>query len=226
MTHPRIVLISLGNPAPYLNTLHSAGHHALTALRPLLGPSQPAFTSERHASKSVLASIGPQYALLQSPSLMNISGRWVSRAYRDLNSRYTPDSGSRAPTDVASPPPSSPSPPSSPPPPPLSLLLIHDDLEEDLGVVKLRKWTSSHRGHNGVKSVNASLRPADFPGARWARVSVGIGRPAAREKAHVSDYVLREMTPFQKSTLREKAGERVLRCLREWEDGLGRVGMP
>ncbi|KAL2760364.1 hypothetical protein ACRALDRAFT_205669, partial [Sodiomyces alcalophilus JCM 7366] len=189
MSHPRILLISLGNPAPYLNTLHSAGHHALTALRPLLGPSQPPFASERHASKSALASTGPHYALLQSPSVMNISGRWVSRAYRDLQSRWTTPASTHSP-DAASPPATA----QSPPPPPLSLLLVHDDLEEDLGVVKLRKWTSSHRGHNGVKSVNASLRPAEFPGAKWARVSIGIGRPAAREKADVSDYVLREMT--------------------------------
>lgn len=210
MSYPRIVLISLGNPAPYVNTLHSAGHHALTALRPLLAPSQPPFTSERHASKSVLASVGPRYALFQSPSLMNISGRWVSRAYRDLNSRWTMSD------DAASP-----SQPATAPPPPLSLLLVHDDLEEDLGVVKLRKWTSSHRGHNGVKSVNASLRPAEFPGAKWARLSIGIGRPAAREKAQVSDYVLREMAPFQMRALREEAGPGVLRCLQEWEAKLG-----
>lgn len=202
MTSPRTLLISLGNPAPYLNTLHSAGHHALTALQPLL-LSQPAFASQRIASKSVLASIGPEYALLQSPAIMNISGRWVSRAYRDLLGDVTSQAPESAGEDT--------------PQPTLNLLLVHDDLEEDLGVVKVRKWASSHRGHNGVKSVNASLKPSAFPGARWARISIGIGRPAERERETVSDYVLREMTRYQQTVLKEKAGAGVLRCLQEWE---------
>ncbi|KAM0278259.1 hypothetical protein ACHAQH_005272 [Verticillium albo-atrum] len=190
MPPPRILLFSLGNPSPYLNTLHSAGHHALTSLIPLL-PSQPPFAKTRHASKSALTSISTEYVLIQSPSLMNISGKYASAAYRAFED------------------------------PTLSLLIVHDDLEEDLGVVRIRKWSSSHRGHNGVKSVGKMLRPADFPEARFARISIGIGRPEAREREEVSDYVLRQMTGIERKVLAEKAGEGLLRCLREWEAKIG-----
>jgi PTH1 family peptidyl-tRNA hydrolase len=129
---------------------------------------------------------------------MNVSGRWVQRAYRDLAASMAQEAEALGL-----------------PPPPLHLLLVHDDLEEELGVVKVRKWTSSHRGHNGVKSVNASLKPA-ATGARFARISIGIGRPKDRERESVSDYVLRDMTRHQQTTLKETAGLGVLRCLEEW----------
>ncbi|KAH6670869.1 peptidyl-tRNA hydrolase [Plectosphaerella plurivora] len=196
MAHPRVLILSLGNPAPYLNTLHSAGHHALAALQPLLGPSQTPFTSHRIESKATLASFGPRYILYQSPSVMNVSGRWVQRAYRDLANSMAQEAEALGL-----------------PAPPLHLLLVHDDLEEELGVVKVRKWTSSHRGHNGVKSVNASMKPAT--GARFARISIGIGRPAERSHDTVSDYVLRDMTRHQQTTLKE-VGHGVLKCLEEW----------
>ncbi|OLN96890.1 putative peptidyl-tRNA hydrolase [Colletotrichum chlorophyti] len=125
---------------------------------------------------------------------MNISGKWVAKAWKEVL-------GTSNPAD-------------------LSLVLVHDDLEEELGFVKMRKWKSSHRGHNGVKSVNAHLRQADYPGSEWARISVGIGRPDAREKATVSDYVLRPMSRHQWSTLEANAAPGVLECLLEWEDKL------
>lgn len=192
MKPPRILIISLGNPYPYTNTLHSAGHHALAALQPLL-PAQPIFSAKRIGSKSCASSLGPDYALLQSPAIMNVSGRWVSHAYREMLAGRDPRE--------------------------MGLLLVHDDLEEDLGVVRTRKWQSSHRGHNGIKSVNKALKPADDLAARppWARISVGIGRPEGRLRETVSDFVLRQMGGEEVATLRERAGPGVLRCLEEWE---------
>ncbi|CCF41277.1 peptidyl-tRNA hydrolase [Colletotrichum higginsianum] len=194
MAAPRFLLISLGNPEPYYNTLHSAGHHALANLQKLLGPSQPAFHRGRFGGSSCLASIGPKYVMIQSPAVMNVSGKWVAKAWKETL-------GARDPAD-------------------LSLLLVHDDLEEELGFVKTRKWKSSHRGHNGVKSVNACLRQADYPGSEWARICVGIGRPEEREKATVSNYVLKPMSRHQWSTLEANAGPGTLECLLAWEEKL------
>lgn len=194
MAAPRFLLISLGNPEPYYNTLHSAGHHALANLQKLLGPSQPAFHRGRFGGSSCLASIGPKYVMIQSPAVMNVSGKWVAKAWKETL-------GARDPAD-------------------LSLLLVHDDLEEELGFVKTRKWKSSHRGHNGVKSVNACLRQADYPGSEWARICVGIGRPEEREKATVSNYVLKPMSRHQWSTLEANAGPGTLECLLVWEEKL------
>ncbi|GKT46192.1 putative permease [Colletotrichum spaethianum] len=194
MAAPRFLLISLGNPEPYYNTLHSAGHHALNHLQKLLGPSQPAFHRGRFGGSSCLASIGPKYAMIQSPAIMNVSGKWVAKAWKETL-------GTRDPAD-------------------LSLILVHDDLEEELGFVKTRKWKSSHRGHNGVKSVNACLRQADYPGSEWARICIGIGRPEEREKATVSNYVLKPMSRHQWSALEANAGSGALECLLAWEEKL------
>jgi PTH1 family peptidyl-tRNA hydrolase len=127
---------------------------------------------------------------------MNVSGPWLVRAWKDVLAENQQDTGAGSNT---------------------ALVIVHDDLEEDLGVVKIREWSRSHRGHNGVKSVNASIRPADFKDARMARISVGIGRPEGRDKTMVSDYVLRKMSRFEKSVLEEKAAPRVLEALMELE---------
>lgn len=189
----RFLVISLGNPSPYLDTLHSAGHLALDALQRLLSPDQMPFVSDRYGKKTVLASAGPRYIMLQSPTLMNVSGPWVAAAWKGVLS----DQG-LGPSE-------------------LPLVLVHDDLEEDLGVVKVKQWKSSHRGHNGVKSVHASLNISQYPGALWTRISVGIGRPEGRDKSTVSDYVLRKMSKWEKSTIQDQAGPGIIRVLMELE---------
>lgn len=195
MFYPRFLVISLGNPGPYIDTLHSAGHSVLLSLQRLLcAEQQPPFRSSRCGKKSSLLSAGPKYTLLQSPTLMNLSGPWVAKAWKETLAEE-----GLTPANV-------------------SLVLVHDDLEEDLGVVKLRQWTRSHRGHNGVKSVNQSLQIGQQHGARWARISVGIGRPEARDYNSVSDYVLRKMSGFQRGIIEDKATPQVLSCLLELED--------
>ncbi|KAI4143289.1 MAG: hypothetical protein L6R39_004628, partial [Caloplaca ligustica] len=75
-----LFVASIGNPAPaYTNTLHSAGHTVLTSLQRWL--LNPPFTKSRpHASG--LLSASPEFTLWQSPTLMNVSGPSVSKAYR------------------------------------------------------------------------------------------------------------------------------------------------
>lgn len=191
MSNLRFLVVSLGNPAPYYNTFHSAGHHALNALQPLL-PSQPPFTPTRLGKKSPLASLGPKYSLIQSPTLMNVSGPWVSATWRQLALECSPRD--------------------------LALVVVHDELEAALGVVKRRDWGRSHRGHNGIRSVNASLQRKDYPDALWERVGVGIGRPDERDARSVSDYVLGSMSKFQMSVVQEKGAAGVLRCLEQLEE--------
>lgn len=192
--NPSFLLISLGNPAPFADTLHSAGHHALKQLQALL-PSQPAFKKTDLFGKSCQASVGEKYALVQCPTAMNNSGGFTSRAWQKELARQ------ENPAD-------------------LHMVVVHDDLEEDLGVIKMRKWKTTHRGHNGVKSIKGMLKDADYPGAKWARISIGIGRPETREKSTVADYVLRPMTVDEIFTLNDKAAPGVLDCLVEWETKL------
>ncbi|KAK4138422.1 peptidyl-tRNA hydrolase [Trichocladium antarcticum] len=187
-----ILIISLGNPGAYRNTYHSAGHVVLEALQHQLGRDQPPFAPSRIGRQPTLASVGPRYALLQSPAVMNVSGPWVAKAYRE----HLAERGA-APSE-------------------LGLVLVHDDLEEELGVVKIRDWKRSHRGHNGVKSVNGALqRPGGE--SRWARVSVGIGRPEGRDKAVVSDFVLSKISGQARGVLQGVGARGVCKALMELE---------
>ena len=66
---------------------------------------------------------------------------------------------------------------------PENILVVHDELEQPFGAVKLR-FGGSARGHNGLKSIIAAC------GDQFARVRIGIARPANKED--VPDYVLQE----------------------------------
>lgn len=61
------------------------------------------------------------------------------------------------------------------------ILIIQDDLDEEMGLYKL-KLNSSSGGHNGIKSIISSLGTQSFP-----RLKVGIG---SVKKDEVIDYVL------------------------------------
>ena len=199
MSSLKFLLISLGNQAPYYETFHSAGHHVLNALQKLVGPTQPSFTSTRIGKKASLASIGPKYMMVQSPTFMNTSGPWVAATWKQVLQDHDAQN--------------------------LALVLVHDELEEAMGVVKTRPWNRSHRGHNGIKSVNATLKHAEYPDSLWSRIGVGIGRPEGRDSRSVSDYVLGPMSKYQKSVIESKGAEGVLRCLDELEkDWQARIG--
>lgn len=198
MANLRLLVVSLGNPGRrYLETYHSAGHLALKSVQQALGAGQqPPFRAERYGGKACDVSRG-SYIMVQSPVLMNVSGPWVLAAYKDTLAQQglTPDQ--------------------------LGLVLVHDELEQKFGAVKTRKWTSSHRGHNGVKSALASLKPANFPHRRWARIAVGIDRPDERDHSSVADYVLTKMQRSQLDTMQDEVGTRVIDALiglqNEWE---------
>lgn len=124
---------------------------------------------------------------------MNISGPWVAKAWKEI---FAETSQTQRP---------------------LGLVIVHDDLEQDLCVIKTREWNTSHRGHNGLKSILASMKPTDYRDSRWAKIRVGIGRPEARDHNAVANYVLKPMTKHQKGLLSEKSGGPVLDALKEIE---------
>ncbi|RUS25954.1 hypothetical protein BC938DRAFT_471422 [Jimgerdemannia flammicorona] len=75
------------------------------------------------------------------------------------------------------------------------IIVIHDDLELPLGKTSL-KYRGSSSGHNGVKSVIASLHTHVF-----RRVRVGIGRPDRDDSDAVSNYVLGKITNREMNTI-------------------------
>lgn len=77
-----------------------------------------------------------------------------------------------------------------------NLLVIHDDLDLDLGKLRF-KQSGSSGGHNGLKSIINNLESKKFK-----RLKIGIGRPAV-EYISVPDYVLTKFESDEKEILNQ-----------------------
>ena len=77
---------------------------------------------------------------------------------------------------------------------PEEILVVHDELELELGFVSL-KWSGGLGGHNGLRSTKAVLNTPDF----W-RLRFGIGRPQ-NDKIGVADWVLSRFSAEQQEIL-------------------------
>ncbi len=64
------------------------------------------------------------------------------------------------------------------------VLVLHDEIDLPFGEIRVRTG-GGLAGHNGLKSLKASLGSGDF-----ARVRVGVGRPATTDPDRVAAYVL------------------------------------
>jgi PTH1 family peptidyl-tRNA hydrolase len=69
---------------------------------------------------------------------------------------------------------------------PAQVVVVHDELDLDLGAVKLKKGGGLN-GHNGLKDIAKSLGTQDF-----LRIQVGIGRPPGRMAP--ASFVLRRFS--------------------------------
>ncbi len=77
---------------------------------------------------------------------------------------------------------------------PEAVIVVHDELELPLGVVSLKSG-GGLGGHNGLRSMKASLGSADF----W-RIRLGIGRPVSDDK-RVIDWVLSDFDSGEREIL-------------------------
>ena len=73
------------------------------------------------------------------------------------------------------------------------LIVIHDELDLEPGVVRL-KLGGGHAGHNGLRDIARVLGSPEF-----FRVRVGIGRPVGRMPP--ADYVLGRFSSLEEETL-------------------------
>src|SRR5262250_2903098 len=73
------------------------------------------------------------------------------------------------------------------------IVVLHDELDIPFGAVRL-KLDGGDNGHNGLRSVTASLGTHDY-----YRVRFGIGRPPGRMEA--ATYVLRDFSPAERKEL-------------------------
>jgi PTH1 family peptidyl-tRNA hydrolase len=71
---------------------------------------------------------------------------------------------------------------------PESVLVVHDDVDLELGRVQAR-FGGGLAGHNGLRSIAQALGTQEF-----LRLRIGVGRPARGDRRPVADYVL---SPFE-----------------------------
>ncbi|KAI8816996.1 peptidyl-tRNA hydrolase [Fimicolochytrium jonesii] len=98
---------------------------------------------------------------------------------------------------------------------PEDVVVLQDDLERKVGAVSIKN-AGSAGGHNGTKSIIASLRTDKF-----RRIRIGIGRPATKSQSEVGDYVLTKFGESEMEVLREEAFPGVLKVLVGMIDGGG-----
>jgi PTH1 family peptidyl-tRNA hydrolase len=77
--------------------------------------------------------------------------------------------------------------------PPDRMIVIHDELDLPFGSIRL-KLGGGDNGHNGLRSVTASLRTRDY-----FRIRIGIGRPPGRQDP--AEFVLRDFSAAERKEL-------------------------
>lgn len=90
------------------------------------------------------------------------------------------------------------------------VLIIHDDLDLEVGKIRIRAKGSSG-GHNGIKSVIARLN-----GENFKRIRIGIGKDS---NIPVVDYVLSKFNDEEMKVLESKMGV-VNKVIEDFIDGV------
>ncbi len=122
------------------------------------------FTSHKAGADVVEARLAGRRAVLARPrSFMNVSGTAVAATARFFTI------------------------------PPTDVVVVHDDLDLDHGVVRLKRG-GGEGGHNGLRSISTSLGSRDY-----LRVRFGIGRPPGRMDP--ADFVLSDFSAVQRRDL-------------------------
>lgn len=191
MTRPYALLVaSIGNPSPYHQTRHSAGHMLLRSLA--LHLTAPPFQRSKPHAGGQLTHAG-SLTLWQSPTQMNVSGPAVLSAWRTFVKDHA---GPPSTTDAMR----------------LGLVVLHDELEATPATLKVKRGMGgSVKGHNGLKSVMNAFRGAGMGKgemeARFVRMGIGIGRPPGRSSKEVSDYVLGKVSVREKEGIEGLVGQ-------------------
>lgn len=164
-----VLIVGLGNPGPqYAGTRHNAGVLVIEELLDRATPV-PAQLSAHKRTNTEVAELAAgrllparRVVLARTRGYMNVSGVPV-KALADYFGVPAGD-----------------------------IYVVYDELDLDLGAVKLRPGGGDH-GHNGLRSVSKSLGTREYN-----KLAVGIGRPPGRMAP--ADYVLK---PFSRREAEE-----------------------
>ncbi|MES2317872.1 MAG: aminoacyl-tRNA hydrolase [Pseudomonadota bacterium] len=175
---PIRLIVGLGNPGPeYELTRHNAGFWLVDNLANSLPGCRLQRESRFNALVAKSVIKGQEVWLLEPQTFMNRSGQSVGALARFF--KINPD----------------------------EVLVVHDELDLEPGIAKMKKGGSSG-GHNGLKDITAALGTQDY----W-RLRLGIGHPRTSESRQaVADYVLHRPRK-EEQVLIEEAIEKSLRIL-------------
>jgi len=96
------------------------------------------------------------------------------------------------------------------------LLVVHDELDLDLGRIKLKSGGSA-AGHNGLRSIIGSLRDEGF-----SRLRIGIGRPQ-HNNADMAEYVLSSFAKKDKEPVEQAVQDSIV-IMKLWvKDGISKT---
>jgi PTH1 family peptidyl-tRNA hydrolase len=165
------LVIGLGNPGPeYAGNRHNVGAMAVEELaaRDATGVAGSRASFKAHKARARVAEVrlrvpGPKVVLAIPSTYMNLSGGPVAGLMKYYD----------VPVD--------------------RLVVVHDELDIDAGVVRLKKG-GGEGGHNGLRSVSQSIGSKDY-----LRVRVGIGRPPGRQDP--ADFVLKDFGKSERESL-------------------------
>ncbi len=158
------LITGLGNPgAKYQHTRHNAGFMVIDLLAYRAGISLNTVSKAPSRQEAEVRWHGNRVILLKPLTYMNRSGEAISRMVNFF----------KIPLD--------------------NLLVIHDDLDMQLGRIKLVR-SGGAGGHNGIRSIITCIGSKEFP-----RLKIGIGRPD--NGMPVDRYVLSRFGPDEKALI-------------------------
>ncbi len=159
------LFVGLGNPGP---EYEATRHNAgFWWIDALARELKLTLVPERayHGLMARTSIAGHSVWLLQPQTFMNLSGKSVAALARFF--KIQPD----------------------------EILVAHDELDFEPGVVKLKRG-GSHGGHNGLRDIHAQLGSSDY----W-RLRIGIGHPGV--KSEVIHWVLKKPAPDQRTLIED-----------------------
>ncbi|CAN6606469.1 peptidyl-tRNA hydrolase [Trichomonascus vanleenenianus] len=165
-----LVIMSLGNPGrQYAKTRHSLGHIVLNGVIDQFRENRMLETHNLGKNKGMVSWFPGSHDLIffESYSYMNVSSVALE-SYLKFHRDHIRT--------------------------PKQLLVLHDELDLDLGKVVYKQPSMATNGHNGLRSIVARFKQYEPP---FARIRLGIGRPESKEPAVVAKYVLSKFTPAE-----------------------------
>ncbi|MDP3764397.1 MAG: aminoacyl-tRNA hydrolase [bacterium] len=174
------IIVGLGNPEEkQLKTRHNAGEFYLSKLRNAW--SEKDFSEGKNALWLETKANGKKVYLIFPNEMMNNSGISLKKTLAQLKLK----------------------------PKPTDILVIHDDLDIELGRIKM-SFARSSAGHNGVNSIIKNLKTDKF----W-RLRIGIGLKKKPDGKKLIDFILKKFSPNEERVLNKNFKD-ILPALEIW----------